>query len=52
MINIKSPNVVQISEYFEDESNIYIVMEFCDDNLNTQLMKETSGKGYTEAEAL
>ena len=29
--NLEHPNIIKIYEYFDDEENIYIISEFCDD---------------------
>lgn len=51
MKEIKNKNCVQLYDYCEDINCIYIIMEFCNDNLLSYL-RNRAQVGITEKEAL
>jgi serine/threonine protein kinase len=48
MKTINSEYCVKLYDSCEDKYKIYIVMEFCEDNLLTFLKTETKGSGFSE----
>jgi hypothetical protein len=45
------PNVIKLYEYYEDEVNIYLILEFCDGGELFDRLHAQKGSRYTEAEA-
>ena len=43
MKNIRSPYSIEYYDYYSDKSYYYIVMEKCDDNLDSFMEKNNSG---------
>ena len=45
------PNVIKLYEYYEDASNLYLVLELCDGGELFDRLHMQAGSRYTEAEA-
>ena len=45
------PNVIKLYEYYEDATNIYLILEFCDGGELFDRLHQQQGSRYTEAEA-
>jgi len=45
------PNVIKLYEYFEDERNIFLILEFCDGGELFDRLHMQTGSRYSEAEA-
>jgi calcium-dependent protein kinase len=43
--------LLQLYEYYEDQHNIYLILEFCDGGELFDRLHEQTGSRYTEAEA-